>query len=109
MGTLLTTADVLVCPHGAPVQAVPATQRASAGGGTILSAADSFLIAGCPFTIGPAPHPCVSVVWLATNTASSVGGAPTLSTDSVGQAMAADQAVQGPVSISPVQTRASGR
>jgi hypothetical protein len=109
VGTLLTTADILLCPHGAPVQAVPAGQQVSAGGATVLSAADSFVIAGCPFTIGPVPHPCVTVTWAATNTGSTAGGAATLSTDSVGLAVGADQAVQGPVSISPVQTRALGR
>ena len=37
---------------------------AKAGGDFILRSSDTFTIAGCPFTIGTSPHPCVQVKWV---------------------------------------------
>jgi len=106
---LLTTASTLQCPHGGTVSIVSSNTQAQAGAPLAL-ASDTFTVAGCPFQI-PAtgvPHPCVRVQWSKTNLKASVNGTPTLSQDSVGLCLAADQAPQGPVSVVQTQALASG-
>jgi hypothetical protein len=109
MPGLLTTAAVMTCPHGGTVQGTPSSQKALAGGAPVLTASDLFVIAGCPFVLGPAPHPCVSVQWVQPAARSTKGGNPTLTMESVGMCVAADQAVQGTVLIASTQQSASGQ
>ncbi len=108
---LLTTASSLQCPHGGTVTIASSNSKASAGAPLAL-ANDTFTIAGCPFQIpvgtGTVPHPCVKVQWTKTNLKTSVNGQSTLSQDSVGLCLAADQAPQGPVSVVQTQPKASG-
>jgi hypothetical protein len=107
MGDFLTTASVMMCPHGGQVQPASANTRVSAESAPMLRGSDTFLIAGCPFNVAGAPHPCVTIQWIATAARSTVGD-PTLTTDSLGLCQAADQAVQGPVQIVSTQTTVSG-
>lgn len=108
---LLTTASALQCPHGGSVTIASTNTKVSAGAPLAL-ASDTFTIAGCPFQIpvgtGTVPHPCVKVQWVKTNAKATVGGTPTLSQDSQGLCLAADQVPQGPVSIVTTQAGASG-
>lgn len=104
---LLTTASSLQCPHGGTVSIASTNMNAMADAALAL-ATDNFIIAGCPFQISGAPHPCVKVQWVKPNTAVTVGGTPTLSQDSKGLCLAADQAPQGPVSIVNTQPTAGG-
>lgn len=108
MGQLLTTASVLMCPHGGMVIASPASARVTAGGTPVVVATDTFVVAGCTF-LPAAPHPCMTVEWASTDLQSEAGGAGTLSTDSVGLCKAGDGAVQGPVVIQSTQPKVSGR
>ena len=65
----------LLCPHGGPVTIVPANVRAMAGGAPIATAADTFIVAGCLFTLpGPMPSPCVRVQWIVPGLRVKVGG-----------------------------------
>jgi hypothetical protein len=111
MAALLTTAASLSCPHGGSVSIVSANTKVLAGAPLAL-ATDTFTISGCPFQIpigtGSVPHPCVTVHWLKPNLRTTVNGAPTLSQDSVGLCLAADQVPQGPVSVSQTQPLVSG-
>lgn len=109
MGQLLNTSSVMMCPHGGQVTAVSSNARAKAGGSFILRSSDTFTIAGCPFTIGTTPHPCVSVQWVVTALRSKAVSQPTLTKDSVGLCLAADQAPQGTVLINFTQPRVSGQ
>ena len=108
---LLTTASTLQCPHGGSVTIASTNTKVSAGAPLAL-ATDTFTIAGCPFQIpvgtGTVPHPCVQVKWTKTNMTVKVNGQATLSQDSIGLCLAADQAPQGPVSIAQTQAKASG-
>jgi hypothetical protein len=108
---LLTVASSLQCPHGGTVTIVSSNTKARAIAALAL-ATDTFTIAGCPFQIpvgvGTVPHPCVTVQWTKTNMLTTVNGTPTLSQDSVGLCLAADQAPQGPVSVVQTQASASG-
>lgn len=108
---LLTTASSLQCPHGGMVTISSSNTKVQATAALALSS-DTFTIAGCPFQIpvgvGTVPHPCVRVQWVKTNVRCTVNGTPTLSQDSIGLCLAADQAPQGPVSAAQTQVKASG-
>ena len=109
MSGLLNTASVMMCPHGGTVQAVTSNTRTQVGGAYALRASDTFTIAGCPFAIGPTPHPCVQVQWVQPALRSTVAGDATLTLQSVALCTAADQAVQGTVLISSTQAQVSGQ
>ena len=105
-GACLTTASVLLCPHGGTVTATSANVRAMAGGAPIVTAADVFVVGGCPFTLpGPTPSPCVLVQWVVSATRLAVGGPPALDASSVGLCIAATGAPQGTVVVQSTQTR----
>ena len=108
-GQAITTSSTLMCPHGGSVTGIPGSPRASAGA-TLLRATDTFAIAGCPFVLpGGAPSPCVTVQWIAADVRVAVGGAPTLSTGSVGLCMNPASVPQGPVQVMATQPRVSTR
>lgn len=112
MGALLTTASMLMCPHGGTVSAITSNTKTTAGGSPLVCATDTFTIAGCPFQLPgtpPIPSPCVSVQWIQTNTESTVDGNPTLSMNSQGLCLAATQAPQGTVVISSTQQQVTGQ
>jgi hypothetical protein len=102
----LTTADVMMCPHGGTVTLASSNARTSAGGGFVLRPGDTFTIAGCAFSTPLGPHPCVTVAWSAPATARAAGDA-ILTQSSVGLCKAADQAVQGAVLIQKTQVKVS--
>jgi hypothetical protein len=108
MTGMLTTASVLMCPHGGTVQAIPSSTAVQFGGAPAVTASDTFMIAGCPFVIGVVPSPCLTVQWVSPAVQSQVNSNPTLTEASVGLCLAATQAPQGPVVISATQPQVSG-
>ena len=108
MSGMLTTASVLMCPHGGTVQAIPSSTAVQFGGAPAVTAADTFMIAGCAFMIGPVPSPCLTVQWVSPGLQSQVNSNPTLTESSVGLCLAATQAPQGPVTISSTQPQVTG-
>jgi hypothetical protein len=108
MPGVLTTASVMMCPHGGTVQASPTSTNVQIGGAPVLTVSDVFVIAGCPFVIGVVPSPCVSVQWMQPAAQSTVSGNPTLTEASVGLCVAATQAPQGPVMIIEAQPNVIG-
>lgn len=108
MAQLLNTSSILMCPHGGSVNVISSNTRVQAAGDYLVRSSDTFLIAGCAFMIGPSPHPCVQVNWVQTDNKSEVMSDFTLSEQSVGMCVAADQAVQGAVLINFTQPRVSG-
>ncbi len=110
-GNTLTSASELSCPHGGTVTIVPSNTKAKADGDFIATAADTFTISGCPFTlptVPPTPSPCIMVQWLVTDQMVQAG-APTLSMSSQGLCISALGAPQGPVMISSTQTKVSSK
>lgn len=97
-----------MCPHGGTVQCMTSNTRVSAASDFVLRQSDTFLIAGCPFVIGTAPHPCVQVQWVVPVAQSQTQGDFNLNETSVGLCVAADQAVQGTVLINSTQPRVAG-
>lgn len=99
----------LMCPHGGTVTITSTNSKTKAGGDFLARAGDTFLITGCPFIAGLVPHPCVNVKWSVSAQQSRASGDFTLTEQSVGFCVAADQAVQGAVQILQTQTKVSGR
>ena len=73
-----------MCAHGGQVSAIPSSPRVLAGGQPVTTAADTYLVAGCPFNVSGAPVPCVSVQWLVPATRVLVGGVPAVLQSSQG-------------------------
>ncbi|HZM49630.1 MAG TPA: hypothetical protein VFE68_04030 [Vicinamibacteria bacterium] len=107
MTQLLTTASVLLCPHGGMVSVISANARSTAQA-ALARSSDTFTIAGCPFNIAGGPHPCVRVQWMVSATRVKAVGDLALNTNSVGLCLAADGAPQGAVMIQATQPRGSG-
>jgi hypothetical protein len=97
------------CPHGGMATPVPSNTRVLVGGAPALLVSDTFLVAGCPFTIPPgSPMPCVTIQWTVPAVRTKVNGTPVLLQTSVGLCLAATQAPQGPAMVSGVQTKVLG-
>lgn len=103
----LNMSSLLMCPHGGKVQPISTNTRVKAMGDFMLRSSDIFTIAGCPFNL-VVPHPCVQVQWVQPAAKSRVLSDFTLTEASVGLCVAADQAVQGPVTIAFTQPRVTG-
>lgn len=74
----------------------------------MATAADTFVVVGCPFQIPatpPIPSPCVRVQWLVPDARVSVSGNPTLSRSSAGLCLSAAGVPQGPVTVASTQAR----
>ena len=108
MAHFLTTASSLQCPHGGTVTGATRNTRVKARSQFVLRSTDTYTVAGCPFTIGPTPHPCVRVQWDVHAERHKSHGDPSLTEDSVGYCLAGDGGMQGSVVISSSQVRAGG-
>ena len=109
MAGLLNSSSVMMCPHGGMVEAITSNTRTKVAGDFALRASDTFLISACPFILGLVPHPCVQVQWVVPAIRSQAAGDFTLTEESVGLCIAADQAPQGVVLISFTQPRGAGQ
>jgi hypothetical protein len=109
MPNTLTTASQLQCPHSGVVQIVSSNFKAKADGAFIVRPSDTFIIAGCTFTLpGGVVHPCMTVKWISPPGKVKADGGPALHKDSSGLCLAADQAPQGSVLINSTQSKVSG-
>ena len=90
MALVLTMRSGLMCPHGGIVNVIPATVTAyRVDGYRPLLLSDTYLITGCPFSVGGTPFPCQGVTWLAPSTLLMVKGTPVLTSSSVGMTVGA--------------------
>jgi hypothetical protein len=105
---ILTTADVMMCPHGG--QVIPASSQSRVKAQVqVLRQGDTFTIAGCAFSTPAGPHPCVTVEWQNPSQEVSAVSDKVLTKLSIGMCKAGDQAVQGVVLIQQTQTKASAQ
>lgn len=102
---LLNQASVMLCSHGASAATVPSQARVLVMNTPALTVADQTTIAGCPFTPGSNPLPCLTVRWTAPATRVLIGGVPALLQSSVGLGLNPSQAPQGPLNKVAVQPR----
>ncbi len=103
MGNFLTTASILMCPHGGMVSAVSSNTKALAGGAPILRASDVFTVSGCAAT----PNPCVLVQWIPPARKAGVGGDGALTDGDTGMCMSG-MGPQGNVVVSSTQSKLGG-
>lgn len=108
MGELVTTASVLMCPHGGTVQIITSNTRTKAGGAYVARTSDTFIVAGCSFVMGSNPHPCTTVEWSTGAARVDAMSGDVVTRDNVGLCKAANGAVQGPVNIASTQPRVKG-
>ena len=98
-----------MCPHGGQVSTIPASPRVFAGGQPVATLGDTYLVAGCAFTLpNGKPQPCVKVQWTVGAVRVRVGGQPAILTSSSGLCQSPEQIPQGPPSVVVTQLRAKG-
>jgi hypothetical protein len=83
--------------------------RTKAGGDYMLRSSDIFTVAGCSFTLGTVPHPCVQVEWVVPSETTQIVSEFALTEESVGMCLGPDGAAQGTVLITFTQPQVSGR
>jgi hypothetical protein len=106
---ILTTRASILCPHGGTVTMTPTATRVAVDGDPPLRMGDIGTIAGCPFTIGNTPSPCVRTEWMMPANQVTVAGAAVLTHTSVCLCISAANAPQGTAQISNFQTRVTAR
>lgn len=107
-GNLLHVQATVSCPHGGRVTVLPSQSRVLVAGQPVATLADLFTVAGCAFTAGTKPQPCVTVRWITPSARIRVNGSPALLQGSAGICQSAEQIPQGPPVVCVVQQRAVG-
>jgi hypothetical protein len=108
-GNLLHVNATVTCPHGGQVTDLPAQSRVLVSGHPAATVADVFTVAGCTFSVGTKPQPCVTVRWVTPSARIQINGSPAVLAASAGVCQSAEQIPQGPPLVSVVQQRAAGR
>jgi hypothetical protein len=107
-GFLMHVGANAICPHGGQVSTISTNARVLVGGQPVATFGDTYLVAGCAFTVGPKLQPCVKVQWLVPAARVLVGGQPAMLQTSTGLCQSAEQIPQGPPSVVATQVRARG-
>lgn len=104
-GFILTTASVILCPHGGMVM-----HLRTGGSSELINGVppmllnDVYPVVGCPNAMGGAMSPCIRVEWVTASTSRFVNGVPVLIHTSVGVCYNASGAPQGAPVIASFQT-----
>jgi hypothetical protein len=108
-GPLLTMASGTTCTHTAPCSPATANSRVLANGTPVLTVADTFPIAGCPFQVpigtGTKPQPCVRIQWTVPAARVKVNGQPALLATSTGACLSAESIPAGPPAVTAPQPK----
>jgi hypothetical protein len=108
-GFLFHVGATATCPHGGQVSTISTNTRVLVSGQPVATLGDTYLVAGCAFTVPPGKsQPCVKVQWLVPATRVLVGGKPAILQTSTGICQSAEQIPQGPPIVIATQTRVSG-
>jgi hypothetical protein len=104
-GFILTSASVILCPHGGMVMHVPSGgARELINGVPIMLLNDFYPVAGCPNSVGGAYSPCIRVMWVTASTSRLVNGIPVLIHTSTGLCLGASGTTQGAPIVASFQT-----
>jgi hypothetical protein len=104
-GQIVNVGATGMCPHGGQVSIVSSNTRVMLGGQPAATFSDTFMIAGCAFTVGPKPQPCVKVQWLVPAMRVLVNQPPVILLNSTGLCLSAEQIPQGPPNVVVTQLR----
>ena len=107
-GFLMQVGASVICPHAGQVSIISTNTRVLAGGQPVATMSDTFVVAGCAFTVRPKPQPCVKVQWLVPAARVLVNGQPAILQTSTGLCQSAEQIPQGPPTVIATQVRARG-
>lgn len=103
-GFLLHLGASVLCAHGGQAQPTVPNPRVTVNGQPIVLMNAPYAIAGCPYTPGSSPMPCVTAQWVTGSTRITSNGIPVLLLDS--QAVCVPNGT--PLVITVTQTRVSG-
>lgn len=103
-GFLLHVGATVLCAHGGSAQPTAPEPRVRVGGQPVVTRAAPYTVAGCPFTTGTNPLPCVTANWVTAALRVRAGGQPVLLQDS--QAVTVPNGV--PLNIVATQVRVKG-
>jgi hypothetical protein len=98
----------VICPHGGQVTIIPGNSRILLSGQPASTVSDQFMVAGCAFTVGPKPQPCLTVKWMVPASRVLIVGKPAILQSSTGLCLSAEQIPQGPPTIAATQVRVKG-
>ncbi|SRR6266508_3959536 len=104
-GQMVTVGATLLCPHSGQVSIVSSNTRVMLSGQPAALLSDNYPIAGCTFTVGTKPQPCVRVQWLVPATRVFVNKEPVIVDNSSGMCLSAEQIPQGPPRVVATQVR----
>ena len=105
-GFLMHVGAVVMCPHGAPAQIIPAQPRVLVTGQPVATMTGQMLVTGCPFTVPPGkPQPCFRVQWLMPSVRVLVSGQPAMLAPGPSLCQSPDQIPNGPALVATVQPR----
>lgn len=104
-GFLVHVGATILCVHGGQAQATAPNPRVRVGGQPVVTLSAPHTVAGCPFTTGTNPMPCVTAQWTTGATRVRAGGQPVLLQDS--QATCVPNGT--PVNIVMTQMRVRGQ
>ncbi len=107
-GFLLHVGAVAICPHGGQVSVISSNSRVLVGGQPVATLPDLYMIAGCAFTVGVKPQPCLKVQWLTPAARVLVNSQPAILQVSSGLCQSAEQIPQGAPIVITTQVRAQG-
>ena len=108
-GFLFHVGAVTICPHGGQVATSATNARVLVSGQPVATLGDTFLVAGCPFTMPEGrPQPCIKVQWLGPATRVLINGWPAILQTSTGLCLSPEQIQQGPAIVTMTQLRVAG-
>lgn len=81
-GFLLHQGATVLCMHGGQAQPTAPNPRVKVSGQMVVTQSAPHTVAGCPFSTGAGPMPCVTAQWITGATRVKVGGLPVLLQDS---------------------------
>ncbi len=81
-GSLLHVGATILCLHGGQAQATTSSPRVKVGGQPVVTQTAPHTVAGCPFTTGTNPSPCVTAQWVTAALRVKAGSMPVLLQDS---------------------------
>lgn len=105
-GPLFHVGAVAMCPHGGQITTISSDTQVLASGMPVALVTDQFMVAGCAFTVGVVPQPCLTVQWTAPTAQTLINGQPAVTALSVGLCIAANGAPNGPAVVVSTQTLA---
>lgn len=108
-GPLFHVGATAMCPHGGQVTTISTNARVLVNGMPVATMGDTYLVAGCAFTVPPGkPQPCIKVQWLLPAVRVLVNGQPVILQTSPGLCQSAEQIPQGPPIVAATQPRVIG-